>query len=413
MRTLKSLRRGFTLVELLVVIAIIGTLIGLLLPAVQTAREAARKSQCSNNVRQMALGALNYESANQKYPTSGEGYDFTAGKDLLNAESFFVQILPFIDQAGIASKWNPKKPYWSTTVGNDGVSSNSLLAATKINTYLCPSNSISKDEYGGTSPGASGSTNPAQYLFYGSTDYMPVAYTDLDPTNGFRNKASGTTKNGYKAGLLSCKQETGVRNASDGTSNTAIFFEDAGRSLQSKGKRSADWSSTTTVWVSTLGNTAKQVKDFTSVYETGSPEGSATGADGGNTNPGRWADSDNASGLSGAGNTQEQGTSGSAVGYRTQPIINNYKGILPGGKLSGGGISQYGGGTDGSISGDSCSWDRNNCGSNDEPFSMHGGNGCFSGFGDGSVHWLSEKLDVQVLRQLADPADNEAPLAYQ
>jgi len=412
MRTSQSLRRGFTLVELLVVIAIIGTLIGLLLPAVQTAREAARKSQCSNNVRQIAMGANNYESANQKYPTSGEGYDFTAGKELLNGESFFVQVLPFIDQAGIASKWQPKKPYWSTTVGSDGVSSNALLAATKIGTFLCASNSITKDEFGGTSPGASASTNPAQFLYYGITDYMPIAYTDLDPTTGFRNSKSGTTKNGYKAGLLSCKQESGVRDAVDGTSNTAIFFEDAGRSLQSKGKRSADWSSTATIWVSTLGNTAKNVKDFTSQYETGSAEGSAVGTDGGNTNPGRWCDSDNASGVSGAGNAQEQGTSGSAVGYRTQPLINNYKGILPGGKLSSG-ISQYGGGTDGSTSGDNCSWDRNNCGSNDEAFSMHSGNGCFAGFGDGSVHWLSEKLDVGVIRQLADPRDGEAPFAYQ
>lgn len=55
----------------------------------------------------------------------------------------------------------------------------------------------------------------------------------------------------------------------------------------------------------------------------------------------------------------------------------------------------------------------NNCGSNDEPFSLHAGNGCFAGFADGSVHWLNEKLDVQVLRQLSDPADGDAPLAYE
>ena len=63
--------------------------------------------------------------------------------------------------------------------------------------------------------------------------------------------------------------------------------------------------------------------------------------------------------------------------------------------------------------GANCSWDRNNCGPNNEPFSMHAGGGCFAGFGDGSVHWLSEKLDVQVIRQLIDPSDGEAPLAYQ
>src|SRR5271165_178253 len=95
---------GFTLIELLVVIAIIAVLIALLLPAVQSAREAARRGQCLNNLKQLALAAMNYESANQCYPpnstfisslpNSAEPY---GGEDM----SVFVRMLPFYEQAAI------------------------------------------------------------------------------------------------------------------------------------------------------------------------------------------------------------------------------------------------------------------------------------------------------------------------
>lgn len=399
---MRSSSRGFTLVELLVVIAIIATLIGLLLPAVQTARESARKSQCSNNVRQMALGALNYESANKRWPTSGEGIDFTRGNMKgLNVESFFVQILAFIEQANLASKWQSKRPYWDTTAGNAVAGGNSQLAATKIRTFLCPSNGITKDEYGGTSSGATVSGQAAQYSYYGQTDYMPVAYTDLSPTDGTRQKAtSATVKGAYKPGLLSLLGESGMKDAVDGTSNTAIFFEDAGRSLQTVGSRDAVLGGATTWYRSAGTGSATPVASGDALFGASSDNPSSK------TVPNRWADPDNASGVSGGPN-EETSTA------RTQPIINNNKNPLPGGKAADGSISTYGGGTNGQATGANCSWDMNNCGSNDEPFSLHSGGGCFAGFADGSVHWLSEKLDVQVVRQLADPADGDAPLPYE
>ena len=403
--TRTSKRLGFTLVELLVVIAIIGTLVGLLLPAVQSAREAARKSQCSNNVKQISLGCLGYESANMKYPTSGEGVDFAAGNMKgLNVESFFVQLLPFVEQAGIAAKWQAKRPYWDTTATGGAAGGNSQLAATKINMFSCPSNGITKDEHGGTSTGAttaSGSSTQPFYAYYGQTDYMPIAYTDLSPSDGTRSKATSATARGsYKEGLLSLQQTNGVKNAVDGTSNTAVFFEDAGRSLQTVGSRDATVGGATT-WYRTSGGSPKAIVSGDAFWTAGSTDNPSS-----KTVPNRWADPDNASGVSGGPN-EETSTA------RTQTIINNNKNPLPGSKASDGSVSTYGGGTNGQATGANCSWDMNNCGSNDEPFSLHAGGGCFSGFGDGSVHWLNEKLDVQVLRQLSDPADGDAPLAYQ
>ncbi|MCE9631474.1 MAG: DUF1559 domain-containing protein [Planctomycetia bacterium] len=409
-RSSSSPRGGFTLVELLVVIAIIGTLIGLLLPAVQTAREAARKSQCSNNVKQMALGALNYEAANKKFPTSGQGVDFAAGNlKAMNIESFFVQILPFIEQNGIASKWQTKRAYWDTTAGVGVPGGNSQLAATKVNTFLCPSNGITKDEYGGLSTGAqtSGSASPNQYPYYGQTDYMPVSYTDLSPTDGTRQKeTSATSRGSFKEGLLRVLQTSTPKDAVDGMSNTAIFFEDAGRSLQTVGTRdtTSAGGASGTAWYRSGG--AGPAKVIAASGDSLFVAAGATDNPSSKTVPNRWADSDNASGVSGPPN-EETSTA------RTQPVINNNKNPLPGGKATDGSISTYGGGTNAAKTGVNCSWDQNNCGSNDEPFSMHSGNGCFAGYGDGSVHWLSEKLDVQVLRQLSDPADGDAPLAYE
>jgi prepilin-type N-terminal cleavage/methylation domain-containing protein len=436
--TVSSLKRaGFTLVELLVVIAIIGMLVGLLLPAVQSAREAARKSQCSNNVKQMALGAANYESANLKYPTSGEGKLFaqgtgfgqdkmnsnlpyqdgtissvetTGGKDALNSESFFVQILGFVDQMQLASRWNGKLPYWSTL--DAGGYSNNVLAAAKIKMFLCPSNTLTKDEMGGTNASALTNTE-ADYKFYGQSDYMPIAYVDID-TDGKRAAPDGTSRKGYKESIINLLQTSNPGTVGDGTSNTLMFVEDAGRTLQTGGKRITDLTNTGTYWVGT-GGAPVVFRSTDGGWDTPASNTFLSGlvaAKGGSaitaaaTCPNRWADPDSASGVSGPPSEETLVTSSKKEG-----LINNHKTIRPSKQ------SRFGGSTTGgdplaapsysSAGAGDCSWHLNNCGSNDEAFSTHAGDGVYAGFGDGSVKWLSAKIGVDVLRQLADPNDGE------
>src|SRR5436305_2402314 len=95
--------RGFTLIELLVVIAIIGILIALLLPAVQAAREAARRSQCVNNLKQLALAAMNYESANGSLPPTSVN---TAANPAPTSFGLKPRILPYLEQAAMTNALN-------------------------------------------------------------------------------------------------------------------------------------------------------------------------------------------------------------------------------------------------------------------------------------------------------------------
>ena len=128
---------GFTLVELLVVIAIIGILIGMLLPAVQQVRAAARRITCGNNLRQVALATLNYESANQKFPASWKAAGDPASGSV-SGWSVQAQILPFLEQGNLFDDIDFSIGYNSQPLVEIG-GQVQRLQATRISTYICPS----------------------------------------------------------------------------------------------------------------------------------------------------------------------------------------------------------------------------------------------------------------------------------
>ena len=140
-------QRGFTLIELLVVIAIIGVLIALLLPAVQSAREAARRSQCTNNLKQMGLGLANYESAQGSFPPGALTYPIANNTSCASGtywdgrgHSVFAFMLPFMEQSAIHNSINfsvnAGGPFMA---GVHGGMVNSTAFHNVISNYVCPS----------------------------------------------------------------------------------------------------------------------------------------------------------------------------------------------------------------------------------------------------------------------------------
>jgi prepilin-type N-terminal cleavage/methylation domain-containing protein/prepilin-type processing-associated H-X9-DG protein len=139
-------RRGFTLIELLVVIAIIGVLIALLLPAVQAAREAARRAQCTNNMKQLGLALANYESTHAAYPAAygTRGYDMSAW-GTWGAWSPQSMLLPYMEMVPTYNAIN----FGLFSHGDNGRQSNETAITTRVSSFLCPSAPLPPGTYYG------------------------------------------------------------------------------------------------------------------------------------------------------------------------------------------------------------------------------------------------------------------------
>jgi prepilin-type N-terminal cleavage/methylation domain-containing protein len=376
-----SLRRAFTLVELLVVIAIIGTLVGLLLPAVQAAREAARRSQCFNNMKQIGLGVHNYESGYKKLPSPGQCDSTGSSSTTYTIHSTPTQILPYIEQSTVynlldhntdpfvayGATLHSSGAYYVTPSGaqlhknargrsyDDPSNPNFQRAGkTKIETFVCPSTPVGND-----------ARDPV--YGYGGIDYMFIAISDVNSTSGDPLYGQRTVPAGSAAwlaqvvgGMLSCDNGKMSR-VTDGTANTLLCIEDAGRAHPSVAKYGALSSR-----VSPVSGGADPVNFGTAL--PGSTGGRRVYA---------WIDPDAATnGYSGPSNAI-------APGARTARI-NNY-------------ATPIGGPVE-------CPWQTNNCGPNDEPFSFHPG-GAVAVMGDASVRFISDTVDGVVVKFLVGADD--------
>lgn len=190
---------GFTLVELLVVIAIIGVMVGLLLPAVQAAREAARRMSCGNNVKQLGLAIHNYESAFKLLPRAG-----TLDRDF----SVQARMLPYIEQSGLFEALDFADIAFTGTFSAKVPNPRFVKSfATPIPTFLCPSD---------PAPATTFVTVSGTPYTYGGLNYMASYGSGKDQNNDFRWRTDGA---------FDAIGKTGFNAFLDGTSTTVLMSE--------------------------------------------------------------------------------------------------------------------------------------------------------------------------------------------
>ena len=233
--------RGFTLIELLVVIAIIAVLVSLLLPAVQQAREAARRSQCKNNIKQIGLALMNYESSFNILPPASNVPWGRFGKDNAHMDytgpfgpNWAVAILPFVEQNGLyqANYANLQTfpgafigtPTGKPPAGVNGLTWRTTLVDQKIPVYRCPSDAYNNDNY--VNPAVPGGVSGWARGNYGVT----AGYDDYDHVAGGAVFKSAKSNVAGAAGLMSSPVMSSnygakIAEITDGTSNVNMVDE--------------------------------------------------------------------------------------------------------------------------------------------------------------------------------------------
>jgi prepilin-type N-terminal cleavage/methylation domain-containing protein/prepilin-type processing-associated H-X9-DG protein len=346
-------RPAFTLIELLVVIAIIAVLIGLLLPAVQKVREAAARTKCSNNLKQLGLACANYESAYGKLPTGGEGTNtagtatefgnLPGGNPISSTNpgeyhSTQTYLLPYIEQDALYRQINLYAYYNDISATGQKVDANGRTPFQNVvPIFLCPS-----------CP-----TDPADQWGFGFIHYSPTCYTDVGQ-GGYRDKSTRA-----RGALDIMDRRVALAGIADGSSNTILLAEDAGRT-----------------------------ENFLTSYPEPVPAGSRSPQPRELRCFWRWAEQDNAFGVSGDPLAWRDKKAGPAVNNNSTP----YGGPVDCPWVSG---SQASGASS-----------NNNCGPNDEIFGFHTG-GANVVYADGHVAFLRDSVAATVIRALVTRTGGE------
>jgi len=217
-------RSAFTLIELLVVIAIIAVLVAILLPAVQQAREAARKSQCQNNLKQLGIALHNYHEAQGVFPYAiSTGGRCGPAPYAITNHTGLIGLLPYIDQGGLFNKFDPTQasgnfnPASGTLAGGGATATgNGVLSQTRLPAFLCPSDD-GKAFYNGFDGtyGCVAGVPAYRTSYHFSTSWSSAAgYCDFWSNEGLSSRSL--------FGVISNSQ---IRDVKDGTSNTVAMSE--------------------------------------------------------------------------------------------------------------------------------------------------------------------------------------------
>lgn len=225
-------RRGFTLIELLVVIAIIAILIALLLPAVQQAREAARRTQCRNNLKQIGLALHNYHDTSRRFPPAGVGYGWCSvsssnpGDQYITNASGMSFLLPFLEQNNLSEQINSNSAHQGLSTGcccsyagnTDGTvagapSDNAAAMTVLIDAFICPSDA--------------GRTHLGTGTCYGVPSGKGGAKTcyDFIAARGVLGNCTYWEDAGVNRYMFGHNSTTRVADVSDGTTNTLMVGE--------------------------------------------------------------------------------------------------------------------------------------------------------------------------------------------